>query len=72
MDIVILYRKDFDILENYNPYIEEEIGVFGPKDNLSAYGNCSEFLNSMNPVKMYLGYDGEIYPKFRMVRKTLK
>jgi hypothetical protein len=72
MEIVTLWIEEFDNLENHNPYSRREIGTFGPKDNLTAHGNCDKFLKTMPPVKMYLGWDHQIYPKFVMEYKTLK
>lgn len=73
-EIIILYRIDFDIMENAlgNAITKKELGVFGPRSPLTAKGNCSNYISSLEPVNMYLGWDGEIYPKFVMETKVVR
>ena len=73
-EIVILYRINFDSSENIlsNAKYRTELGCFGPKNGLSPVGNCSEFISKLEPVKMYLGWDGKIYPQFVMETKYVR
>lgn len=61
-----LYKIDFDNMENHNPITKKLIATFASKDNLTPHGNCSEYISKMEKQRMYLGYDGLIYPKFVM------
>ena len=73
-EVVILYRIDFDNLENNigNAINKRELGVFGPKPPLTAHGNCSDYISKLEPFRMYLGWDGEIYPQFKMETKYVR
>lgn len=70
-DIIRLVRIDFDNLENRISIYETEIGIFLPDQakNLSASGVMSKWLQSQPPVKIYSGWDGEIYPQWRVEKK---
>jgi len=73
-EIVILYKIDFDRLENSTSeaIYKTELGVFGSKPPLSPHGNCEEYISTLEPIKIYLGWDGQIYPKFAMVTKVVR
>ena len=66
MEIVTLYKISFDTMENNSSEAinKRKLGVFGPKDGLTAHGNCGKFIEDMKPTTHYLGWNGEIYPKF--------
>lgn len=64
MDGVILYRHDFDNLENHSPYIKKIVAVFGPKGSQTPQSNCSNFIANMPAISLYKGYDGKVYPQF--------
>lgn len=62
-----LVKISFDSMENHNPVTEKEIGIFVENDSLSAHGKASEYIDKMlPPVKLYLGYDGKLYPRFEL------
>lgn len=73
-EVVILYRIDFDGSENSSSSAisKRELGVFGNKSPLSPQGNCSNYISNLEPIKVYLGWDGEIYPKFKMETKYVR
>lgn len=66
MEILQLYEDGFDSLENRNPKYSELIATFVPSPPLTVQGVADNFISKMKPVKIHLGYDGEIYPKFRL------
>ena len=68
-EILRLVRIDFDNMENHDPIEEEILGVFIPSGGLSAWGMAAEWIRTQPPIKMYLGYDHEIYPKFRLIKE---
>ncbi len=64
-DIKRLVRIDFDNLENRNPITTRVLGVFvGDEHGLTAHGKASDWFNKQEPVHLYLGYDGQVYPQF--------
>lgn len=69
-----LIEVSFDNLENgYAEAIcREELGVFVDGDKLTAHGKVEEFLRTLEPRHPYLGYDGEVYPQFKVERVQIK
>ena len=65
-DLIRLVRIGFDSLENHNPVYETEIGIFNSRDGLSSYGRVAEWFRAQEPVKLYTGYDGQVYPQWRL------
>ena len=66
-DVKRLVRIDFDNMENHNPTTQKVLGVFiGEERGLTAQGKAAEWFNKQEPVRLYLGYDGQIYPQFRL------
>lgn len=66
-DVKRLVRIDFDNMENRNPVTKKVLGVFvGDERGLTAHGKASEWFKKQEPVHFYLGYDGQIYPQFRL------
>jgi len=61
--IVELIQIDFDSSENHNPRYSNSLGMFEEGGSLTANGNAAEWLSKQPPIKMYWGYDGNIYPK---------
>ena len=62
-----LIKIDFDNMENHNPQILESVAIFSDSKicGLSAHGRCGNYIKeNFNNVKMYLGYDGRVYPQF--------
>lgn len=66
MDAIKLIKVGFDTLENRDPIYEIEMGVFVDDNSLTAHGKIAKWFNEHEPVKMYLGWDGQVYPKFKM------
>ena len=58
----------FDNLENSlsNAVSEESLGIFVEGGGLSAHGKACQYISSMDPIKLYLGWDGYIYPKYKI------
>ena len=73
MEIIRLERINFDIMENRNPYSIEILATFcADNGSLTPHGKCDELLKKLPPVKLYLGWDGEVYPKIRLVKEYAK
>ena len=67
-----LFKDDFDNTENRNPGTSKSLGIFIKGNNLSASGKVSRFISELEPVKIYLGWDGNVYPKFRLEKINIK
>ncbi len=65
-----LIKIDFDNMENHQPRVETLLMTFGPGGELTAHGKAAQWLSTQEPVKPYLGYNGEIYPKYQL--KTIE
>jgi hypothetical protein len=61
-----LIRIDFDNMENRDALYETSLGTFVQSDELTAHGVLLKWLSEQPPVNMYLGWDGEVYPKFKV------
>ena len=72
MEVIRLVRVDFDNLENRDGRMENEIGIFGPTDQLSAYGVISDWFKKQPPMKLYVGWDQQVYPQFRLEPKVVR
>lgn len=61
-----LVREDFDSLENdYSAaYSRTEVGIFVDDDKMTANAKVKAHLDWMEPVKVYLAWDGKLYPRF--------
>lgn len=57
-------------MENSNPTREECIFVFTASNEKTAHGVCDEYIRTV-PVTLYLGWDSEVYPKFKIKRRTI-
>ena len=65
MKIIKLEQVDFDGYENRRPRSRKHIATFVEDGGrLSPHGKCDAYFEKMPPVKLYLGYDGEVYPQF--------
>lgn len=64
--ILRLVRIDFDNLENRNARIKKTVGVFVPKESLTAHGAASAWFDAQPPQRMYLGWDGQVYPQWQL------
>lgn len=69
-DILRLERIDFDNLENRDAICKKVVGVFVAEEKgLTAYGKADEWFRTQPPVAMYLGWDGQVYPQFRLIKE---
>jgi hypothetical protein len=68
MEAIQVFRYDFNNMENRNAEYAKLLGTFIEKDGLTAHGNASKYIEGIEPMKMYLGWDGEAYPKLRLVK----
>jgi hypothetical protein len=59
-----LIKISFDNLENHCPMELTVLGTFVAGDHLTAHGKVAKFINNMDPISMYLGYDGQVYPQY--------
>ena len=72
MEVITVYKVDFDNLENRDAIMREKLGVFVAKGDLTAHGVASGFINSLEPHRHYLGWDGEVYPKYVLEKDNTK
>lgn len=73
-EIITLIKINFDSLENDlgNAITESKLGVFSGTNGLTAHGNVAKFIANMEPEKRYLGWNGEVYPIYKLEKDTLK
>lgn len=72
MEAIQLTQYDFDNMENRNPYIETIIATAIAKGSLTAHGVMADWISeNLKGTKPYLGYNGEIYPKYKMKTITI-
>jgi len=64
VEIIKLVRTDFDNPENHNAICKKDIAIFVGDEKTNAHKKCSIFLEQMKPAHQYLGWDGQVYPKF--------
>ncbi len=66
-------RYDFDNLENRDALRVTSLGIFGPgNDRESAVGKAACFIEQLPPERRYWGWDGEVYPRFKLRRVSLR
>lgn len=71
-EIVTFVRIDFDSMENHSPEHETELGTFVGEGSITAYGMFSLWLGRQNfSYKPYLGYNCNIYPRFKIVIRRI-
>lgn len=71
MEIIELIQCDHDNMENHAAYREFSRGLFTNLGSRTAHGVISDFIANLQPFQMYLGYDGEVYPKFKLVKREI-
>lgn len=69
-----LVQVDFDIMENRadSAITETEIGIFKESGDISAHGKIQKWFEDLVSVKLYLAWDGEVYPKYRTEQGWLR
>ena len=69
IEVIQLIRIDFDTMENRNPLIKplvkKCIATFVSDEVLTAKVKYDRYIVNLPPIKLYTGWDGEIYPQFR-------
>jgi hypothetical protein len=65
-EIVRIIRRDFDVLGNDrgNTITEQCIATFIEENGVTAHRLAKDWLQIQEPIKLYLAWDGEVYPKF--------
>lgn len=65
MEGIQIFKIVFDSMENsLDAAINETLlGTFIGNENLTAHGNASNFISKLEPMGVYLGWDGNVYPK---------
>lgn len=71
-EVITLTRVDHDNLENKDPICTTKLGIFVGEDGLTAHGKVAEFIRNMKPEKRYLGWDGEVYPQYKLEKDFVK
>jgi len=69
MRILRLIKISFDSLENHHPWVEETIASFCDDENDTAYAKAKNHINNISE-KVYVGYDLEVYPKYKLIEET--
>ncbi|HBG49463.1 MAG TPA: hypothetical protein DDW90_08190 [Cyanobacteria bacterium UBA9971] len=65
--LIRLIRIDFDNLENRDCIYTKSIGTFVDENiGASASEKVGDFIKNMKPEKLYLGWDMNIYPKYKL------
>ena len=72
-DVLRLIRIDFCNIENRSSdaISETTIGLFCEKGDLTAHGVLSDWICKQPAEKLYLGWDGEFYPKFKAIKEKV-
>lgn len=70
-EALVLFRVEFDNMENHDPLREAEVAAFVDGDE-KAWAKLARHLRELEPVAVYLGYDDQVYPRFRVERRALK
>lgn len=66
MKIIELIQIDFDTDENRDPTSIKSHGLFMDDGVLTAHGKMHAYLKTLPKIKPYLGWDGNIYPRFEV------
>lgn len=73
MKAIRLVKIDFDVLENNDPFRRKEIAYFiSDVGGVSAHGKVEKYINNLPEVKFYLGWDGQVYPKYELENVELE
>lgn len=66
VEIYSLFQIGFDNLENKSTYEQKLLGMFITDEKGTAHKKCGDFIRDMQIPKFYFGWDGGVYPKFRV------
>ncbi len=67
--ILTLIKIDFQNMENSesNAISETDIESFSDEENITAFKKLSDYIDEqMYETKMYIGWNKEVYPQFRI------
>jgi hypothetical protein len=68
IEVYNLYQVDFDNFENTVELSKKLLASFYTGREGTAHFKCSEFISKITMPQFYLGWNGEIYPKFEITR----
>lgn len=72
MEVITVVKQTFDNMENNidAAISEETVKTFaGDTATRTAFGRAGDYIESLPPVRLYLGWNGEVYPKY-ILKKT--
>lgn len=67
-----LIKIDFDNMENVDTFVYKQIGIFATTEMNTAYSKIEVYFKVMAPEKRYLGWDREVYPKYKIEKGELE
>lgn len=72
--IIEVIKIDFDNMENNcsDATVIRTMGMFEEGNGLRAHGKVKKWFKEQEPIGLYLGHDGEVYPQFRLKKHFLK
>ena len=65
MEYIKLIKIGFNNMENRTPMDTKELGIFFTSEDKTAHSKVCDYFNELKSVKVYLGYDGNVYPIFK-------
>ena len=71
MKALKLTQYDFNNMEDDNPYEQKELGVFVDEPPKTVYSKVEDYLKTIT-ITPYIGYDKQVYPKFKVEQLELK
>ena len=63
--VLTLIKIDFDNMENSDARVTTKVGIF------SSYNSLKEWVSKQTPEKLYLGWDEQIYPKYKVEKDVV-
>lgn len=71
-EFIRVVKIDWDNSENRDGSIEYDEGIFVGNAKVTAHRAVWDWFETLPPTKLYLGWNGEVYPKYRLDRGHLK
>lgn len=64
--VIRLMRRDFCNLENHerDAIEEKQVIIFCDGADKTAIAKLKEWIGDQEPIRLYAGYDGNLYPQF--------
>jgi len=74
MEAIQVFKRDFDSMENNSSDARNDklLGTFMQKGSLSAHGNAGKYISNLEPMKLSLEWDGNVYPKIYIKEIEIK